>query len=253
MSTFPAGTFAPAPQRASTGQILRAQGAIESKLMLRHGEQQLLSIIIPVALLIGAAVSPFGGDFRLEQVFPMILAVAATSAGFTGQAISLAFDRRYGALKRTGASGVPAWAIIGGKIIAVLAMVAVQIVVLGVVAALVGFRTTGLGVALAAVTLIVGVAAFTALGLVLGGTLSSEMVLGLANLIWFILLGAVGWVLYSQGLGGNGLYTLIPTVALAGGLTEAFQGHVPLAELAVLAGWAAAASVLATRWFRFDG
>ncbi len=121
----------------------------------------------------------------------MVLAVASTSSGFTGQAISLAFDRRYGALKRTGASGVPAWTIIAGKIAAVFSMVVLQVVVLGGVAFLLGLRVGLSGIVLALFTLVLGVASFTALGLLLGGTLSSEMVLAVANLIWFILMGVV--------------------------------------------------------------
>lgn len=37
----------------------------------------------------------------------MSLAVIATA--FTGQAIAVAFDRRYGALKRLGATALPVW------------------------------------------------------------------------------------------------------------------------------------------------
>ncbi|OFS23168.1 ABC transporter permease [Corynebacterium sp. HMSC04H06] len=251
---FPPGTFRPAPQRASVAKLAWAQGVIESKLMLRHGEQLLLSIIIPALLLFGAARMPLLADeMSLDQIFPMVLAVAATSAGFTGQAISLAFDRRYGALKRTGASGVPAWTIVTGKIMAVLSMVTVQVVILGVIAVLLGFRTSWLGVLLALVILLFGVATFTALGLILGGTLSSEIVLALANLIWFLLLGVVGWTMYSQGLGSNGLLNVVPTVALAGGLADAFAGDLPWVQMLVLAAWAGAASLAAAKWFRFEG
>ncbi|QPK78171.1 multidrug ABC transporter permease [Corynebacterium lizhenjunii] len=251
--TFAPGTFTPDARRASVVSIVAAQGSIESKLMLRHGEQQLLSIIIPVMILLGGTrVAPnLIGD--PQELFPMVLAIAATSAGFTGQAISLAFDRRYGALKRTGASGVPAWAIIAGKVIAVLSMVALQLLVLGTVGYLVGFRTTAWGVLLAGLTLMVGVCAFTALGLALGGRLSSEVVLALSNLIWFLLLAVVGWALYSQGLGDNGWLNVVPTVALAGGLKVAFAGSFPGIQLAALAVWALAAGWAAARWFRFEG
>ena len=183
----------------------------------------------------------------------MVLAVAATSAGFTGPAISLAFDRRYGALKRTGASGVPAWAIIGGKILGVLTMVVFQIIVLGIAAFILGLRISAGGVLLMLLSLFFGVAAFTAMGLLLGGTLSSEMVLALANLIWFVLLGVVGWTLYSQGLGDNGILNVVPTVALAGALTDASNSTFPGLELMSLAAWHAVASFAAVRWFRFEG
>lgn len=253
MSTFAPGTFSPQPQRVGVASMARAQGAIESKLMLRHGEQQLLSIIIPLAILIGAHQLEGTTGHGIAEIFPMVLAVAATSSGFTGQAISLAFDRRYGALKRTGASGVPAWAIVAGKIIAVLSMVVLQVLVLGTTAAILGLRVGVEGIAVGIIALVLGVAAFTALGLLLGGTLSSEVVLAVSNLIWFILLGTVGWVMFSQGLGDNGLFTLVPTVAMAAGLDTALNGSFPGFELLVLAGWAAVASVAAVRWFRFDG
>ena len=199
MSTFAPGTFSPHPQRVGVAAMARAQGAIESKLMLRHGEQQLLSIIIPLAILIGAAKLKDTTGHGVDEVFPMVLAVAATSSGFTGQAISLAFDRRYGALKRTGASGVPAWAIVVGKILGVLSMVVLQVLVLGTVAAILGLRVSAGGAAIGVLTLALGVATFTALGLLLGGTFSSEVVLAVANLIWFLLLGAVGWAMFSPG------------------------------------------------------
>lgn len=253
MSTFAPGTFSPNPQRVGVAAMARAQGAIESKLMLRHGEQQLLSIIIPLAILIGAAKMQDSTGHGVEEIFPMVLAVGATSSGFTGQAISLAFDRRYGALKRTGASGVPAWAIVVGKILGVLSMVVLQVLVLGTAAAILGLRISATGAAIGVVVLALGVATFTALGLLLGGTFSSEVVLAVANLIWFVLLGTVGWVMFSQGLGDNGWFTLVPTVAMASGLDTAFNGSFPGIELLVLVVWAAVASFAAVRWFRFDG
>lgn len=253
MSTFAPGTFSPHPQRVGVAAMARAQGAIESKLMLRHGEQQLLSIIIPLAILIGAAKLKDTTGHDVDEVFPMVLAVAATSSGFTGQAISLAFDRRYGALKRTGASGVPAWAIVVGKILGVLSMVVLQVLVLGTVAAILGLRVSAGGAAIGVLTLALGVATFTALGLLLGGTFSSEVVLAVANLIWFVLLGTVGWEMFSQGLGDNGWFTLVPTVAMASGLDTAFNGSFPGIELLVLVVWAAVASFAAVRWFRFEG
>ncbi|MBK4137347.1 ABC transporter permease [Corynebacterium macginleyi] len=252
-ATSSPGTFRPAPQRASAGAIILAQGGMEAKLMLRHGEQQLLSIIIPLAILIGTSRLEATTGHGLHEVFPMVLAVATTSAGFTGQAISLAFDRRYGALKRTGASGVPAWAIIGGKIIGVLTMVAFQLLVLGATAFALGLRMGWSGILLTIVSLIFGVATFTAMGLVLGGTLSSEAVLALANLIWFILLAIVGWALYSQGLGDNGLLNIVPTVALASALADASNSTFPGIELISLTAWLAVASYAAVRWFRFEG
>jgi ABC-2 type transport system permease protein len=250
---FAPGTFRPAPKRASAARMFAAQGRMETILFLRHGEQLLLSVIIPLIMLVATARMPLlGEETTIQQILPMILAIATTSSGFTGQAIALAFDRRYGALKRTGASGVPASTIIAGKVIAVAVMAGLQTLLLGAVALLLGWRAEPLGVLLALVVLFTGVAAFSALGLLMGGTLSSELVLALGNLIWVVLVSLVGWVLWSQGLDASGWWTLVPSVALASGLTLAFDGSLPWLEIIVLLAWAGAASAAAAKWFRFE-
>lgn len=248
------GVFTPAPQRAPFAAMALAQGKIEAKLMLRHGEQLLVNIVIPAAILIASALVPvFGDSADFDLLVPAVFAVAATSAGFTGQAIALAFDRRYGALKRTGASGVPAWTIITGKILGVLATVAVQIVVLGAIAFALGWRVSVAGALFGLLALFFGVAAFTAMGLLMGGTLSSEMVLALANLFWLVLISIVGWVAYSGDIANAGLWNLVPTVALAGALTQALHLAVNVPAWISLAAWAVAAITGAVRLFRFDG
>lgn len=250
------GTFTPRPRRAPAGRMALAQGRIEAALMLRHGEQLLLNLVVPAAILVAAALLPLPGLENvagLDHIVPVVLAVAASGSGFTGQAIALAFDRRYGALKRAGASGVPPWTIIAGKILGVLAMVAVQVVVLGALALALGWRVSVGGALFGMVTLLLGVACFTTLGLLLGGTLSSELVLSLANLAWFVLLAAVGWVAYAGNLAHAGWLNLVPSVALAGALTQAFALAVDVTAWLALGAWAVVAIVAATRLFRFDG
>ena len=50
---FPAGTFAPDPRPAPVPRMLAAQYALDLKLLLRNGEQLLLTMFIPITLLIG--------------------------------------------------------------------------------------------------------------------------------------------------------------------------------------------------------
>lgn len=252
--TLTPGVFTPAPKRASFGAMAAAQGRIEAKLMLRHGEQLLVNVIIPAAILVAAHFVPILGDNTdFDVLVPMVFAVAATGAGFTGQAIAVAFDRRYGALKRTGASGVPAWTIIVGKIIGVLATVLVQIAVLGAIAFALGWRVSPGGAVFGLLTLLCGVAAFTALGLLMGGTLSSELVLALANLVWLVLMGLLGWVGYSGDIAHAGWFNAVPTVALAGALEQALDLAVNWVAWVSLAVWGVAAMTAAVRLFRFDG
>lgn len=254
MKKLTPGIFAPAPQRASFGRMAAAQGRIEAKLMLRHGEQLLLNVLIPAAILLASHFAPILGDnTEFNVLVPMVFAVAATGAGFTGQAIAVAFDRRYGALKRTGASGVPPWTIIVGKILGVLATVVVQLVVLGAIALALGWRVSPAGAVFGLATLLVGVAAFTAMGLLMGGTLRAELVLALANLIWLVLMGILGWVGYSGDIAHAGWWNAVPTVALAGALVQALSLQVNWVAWASLAAWGVAAMTAAVRLFRFDG
>ena len=254
MEKLTPGIFTPAPQRASFGRMAAAQGRIEAKLMLRHGEQLLVNVLIPAAILLAAHFAPILGENTESDVLvPMVFAVAATGAGFTGQAIAVAFDRRYGALKRTGASGVPPWTIIVGKILGVLATVVVQLVVLGAIALALGWRVSPGGAVFGLATLLVGVAAFTAMGLLMGGTLRAELVLALANLIWLVLMGILGWVGYSGDIAHAGWWNAVPTVALAGALVQALTLQVNWAAWASLAAWGVAAMTAAVRLFRFDG
>lgn len=251
---FAPGTFTPRPTRAPAWSLLRAQARIESLLFLRHGEQQLVSLVIPVGMLIVFSLLPVTDlDNPIDEIYPMTLGVALMSAGFTGQSIAVAFDRRYGALKRIGASGVPTWALIGGKLAAVLSAVVAQLILLTAVALVLGWRPDLVGAVPAVVFIIVGAAAFTALGLLLGGTLSSDLVLAFGNTIWFLLMGAAVVTVLDPDMPDavmDGL-SLVPSVALTHGLIDAASGSFDVGALIVLLVWGVGGACAALRWFSF--
>lgn len=252
---FPEGTFAPAPKRAPMGRVLASQTKLESMLIWRHGEQMLLTMIIPLAMLVGFTLVPvLDSEDPIVTVFPMVLAVATMSSGFTGQAIAVGFDRRYGALKRIGASALPKWGIIAGKAGAVALMVTAQFLIFAGVALALGYRAPVAAFALGYAITMVGTVSFTAMGLLMGGTLGAEMILGLANLIWFVLLGAATFAAVGPELGdgAHAALTLLPSVALTESLIAAFAGRLAWFPLVVLIAWGAAAGAAATRLFRFE-
>lgn len=252
---FPAGTFTPQPQRASMPSIIAAQAKLEAILIWRHGEQMLLSVIIPLAMLIGFTLVPIlDHPDPLQAVFPMVLSVAVMSAGFTGQAIAVGFDRRYGALKRIGASALPKWGIIGGKIIAVTVTVSAQYLIFTIVGLLLGLDLSIGGWIAAYLVMLLGTATFSALGLLMGGTLGAELILGLANLIWFLLLGAATFAAVGPELSDlwNNTLGLLPSVALMRLLEAVLNGGFHLYGFIVLLVWGVIAAALAVRFFRFD-
>ncbi|MFB9924608.1 ABC transporter permease [Amycolatopsis halotolerans] len=255
-SPFPAGTFAPAPGRGSLGRMLRTHARVEAALTLRHGEQLLLTLIIPLALLIGLSsldilpASQLGSTSKVDWMTPRILALAVMSSAFTGQAIALGFDRRYGVLKRLSATALPRWLLVAGRVVAALVVVALQSVVLGVVAAFLGWSPSAAGIGSAVVLLFLGTLAFGALGVLLGGALRAEAVLALANIVWFVLLLAGGILLAPSALpsGVGVIVSLLPSGALAEGMRAALvDGQFQAGPAAVLVVWAAVAGVLATR------
>lgn len=252
---FAPGTFSPDPRPAGVPAMLAAQFGLELRLLLRNGEQLLLTMFIPITLLVGLILLPLGdfGEDRAATFVPAIMALAVISTAFTGQAIAVAFDRRYGALKRLGATALPVWGIIAGKSLAVVAVVFLQSIVLGAIGVALGWRPPLAGLALGALIIALGTAGFAALGLLLGGTLRAEIVLAVANLLWFVFAGLGALTLEGQAVPRAIAWAarLTPSGALTEALTRAMTLSVDWFGLAVLAGWGAVAGLCALRWFRF--
>ncbi|MEV0335404.1 ABC transporter permease [Nocardia sp. NPDC050717] len=255
-SRFLPGTFTPDPRPASRAAMLAAQTALELKLLLRNGEQLLLTMFIPITLLVGLTLLPFGefGEHRVDKIVPMVMMTAVMSTAFTGQAIAVGFDRRYGALKRLGATPLPRWGVIAGKCAAVLIVVVLQALLLGLIGVALGWRPGLGGLALGALVIALGTATFAAMGLLLGGTLKAEVVLALANICWFVMLGIASLVLVSDSLPTalTVLVRLVPSGALAFALEAALAGAVDWLGVAVLVAWGVVCGALATRLFRFS-
>lgn len=255
---FPAGTFTPDPRPNAVGRMLAAQYGLDLKLLLRNGEQLLLTLFIPITLLVGLTVLPLGsfGENRVAVFVPAIMALAVISTAFTGQAIAVAFDRRYGALKRLGATALPVWGIVAGKALAVISVVFLQALVLGGIGLALGWRPSPSGLLLGAPVIALGTAAFVAMGLLLGGTLRAEIVLAVANLMWFVFAGLGALTLESDRVPAAVAWVarLSPSGALTQALTRAVAepGSLDWPAVAVLTVWGAVSALAALRWFRFS-
>ncbi|UEA36476.1 ABC transporter permease [Mycobacterium avium subsp. avium] len=235
--------------------MLAAQYGLELKLLLRNGEQLLLTMFIPITLLVGLTLLPLGsfGQHRAATFTPVIMALAVISTAFTGQAIAVAFDRRYGALKRLGATPLPVWGIIAGKSLAVVTVVFLQAILLGAIGFALGWRPALAALALGAAVIALGTAVFAALGLLLGGTLRAEIVLALANLMWFVFAG-LGALTVDSGVipaGVKSAARLTPSGALTEALSRAMTLSADWFGMAVLVAWGALGALGSLRWFRF--
>jgi len=252
------GTFVPDAGAAPLSRMLAAQAAIELRLALRQGEQVLLTLVIPVLLtllLVLGSLVETDGSGRADYFLPGILALAIVSSSFTGLAIATGFERKYGVLKRLGATAMPRSVLLGGKTLAVLGMEVVQLAVLAGLGLALGWEPRG-ALPGALVLVLLGTAVFAALGLLLAGTLRAEATLAAANLVWFLLLLGGGLLLPLTRLSDSAASVLqfLPSAALADGLRAAFQGGTlfPAQESLILLVWAVLAFAAAVRWFRWE-
>ena len=226
--------------------------------LLRNGEQLLLTVIIPTLLLVLFAkvdVVDLGSGSRIAFLAPGILALAVMSTAFTAQAIGTGFERRYGVLKWLGSTPLPRWGLLAGKTLAVLAIEFGQLVLLGAVAVVLGWRPSGSPWLAVLLLLVLGTAAFSGLALLMAGTLRAEATLAGANLLYLLLLlgGGIVIPLTKFPSGVRQVLELLPSTALADGLRAAFvDGDVRWGSIAILAAWAVVALAAAARWFRWE-
>lgn len=251
---FAPGTFVPSPGSVPVTRAIATLSWLEFKLFVRNGEQLAVNLVIPVSVLLSLILLPIGdlGPDRPGVIVPTVLAGAIISSAFTGLSIAVGFDRRYGALKRVGATIAPRWAIIASKSIAVTGVAAAQLTILTAVAAAVGWAPTVehlFGVGLAA---IVGSMCFAAFGLLLGGSLRAEIILPLANILWLFQLGLCALAALPPATQGplTDLVRLSPPGALVLGLKTTHGAEWQL-SLLVLMVWGAVAAWLARKTFRF--
>jgi ABC-2 type transport system permease protein len=257
------GTFAPRPGGAPLPRQVIAQASMESRLMLRNGEQLLLAVVIPVLVLVGGVTGGEHLNLRLTTSRPLVdvftpgvIALAVMSTSFTSLAIATGFERRYGVIKRLGASPLPRTGLLAGKVLALVAVELLQIVVIGAVGQILGWTpaATGAGVLGVALAVVLGTAAFASLGLFVAGVLRAEATLAAANLVYLLLMAGGAVVLPVSAYGGFGhVARYLPSGALGESLRTAFiDNGVSWRDLAVLLVWTIAGTALTARTFKWE-
>lgn len=253
--------LSPAPGARPLPSMVAAHALMETRLLLRNGEQLLLAIVIPLLLLVAGAEAggliDLGPGRRIDVLTPGVMALAVLSTSFTSLAIATAFERRYGVLKRLGVSPLPRTGLLLGKVCSLLVVEAVQLTVICLVAGALGWRPVGgpLTIVGAGALVILGTTAFAALGLLMAGTLRAEATLAAANLVYVVLLAAGAVVVplakYPEWM--QPVVAVLPSGALGEGLREVLAGGaLEWSRLLVLACWSVGAAAIAVRTFRWE-
>lgn len=251
----------PAPAWQSVGAL----AAHDLRLTSRRGENILVTIVIPIAVLLFFASTGDRASFAVPSpryfLVPGAIALGIIASGLVNLGIATAYDRSYGVLKRLGGAPLPRWGLIAAKVISVLVLEVVQVAaILGVATLVLGWLPgNGWSPALFVFAVLLGTTTFVSLGLLLAGTLRAEATLALANGLFLAFLMLGGIVLridelpepfgsIAAVLPANALADLL-RISLASGLNRVMD---PVTPAAILGAWALAAIGLTVRTFRWE-
>jgi ABC-2 type transport system permease protein len=253
-------TTRPSPHPGGPAPVVRrilTQARLETRILLSNGEQLMVAILMPALVLCALRFLPVG---RVPGLSPIDTAVAATAAtalistAFTSQAIQSGFDRRGGVLRWVATTPLGRDGYLAGKILATLAVHVVQIIVLGILALALGWRPGALGLLATLPVWLLGTLTFGALGLLVAGTLRTEAVLAVSNVLFllFVTVGGVAVPAVTFPRFARAVVDLLPSGALGELLRAALAGgSFSVGSLLVLIVWAILAPLGVLRWFRW--
>jgi len=197
------------------------------------------------------------GAERTPEALGGVLAVAVISSAFTSLAIAVGFDRRSGALVMLATTPLSRMGILGARVLATYAVVAIQAVVLVATAGILGWRPTAAALVLVP-ALLLGTACFAALGFALGGAVRAEATLAIANAVFLVLVAVGGSTFPASMLPGPlaVVVSALPSAALGdllrwcAGVPGAGVGAL-LAAAGLLSVWGLIGAAVAARTFRW--
>ncbi|MPZ48497.1 MAG: ABC transporter permease [Dehalococcoidia bacterium] len=253
----------------NTAALALRQARYEMRAFWRNPAAAFFTFVFPLMFLVifnvvfgnGTIEAP-GGEINFSTFYvPAILAFSVISACYTNIAISVSFARDRGVLKRMRGTPMPALAYLGGRIMQAVA-VALILVVIVIAAGVVfyGVEFPGDKLPALAVSLIVGAAAFCALGLAITAVIpnadaapavvnASILPLLFISNIFIPTSQAPGWL--------NDFASIFPIVHFAETLHGVFNpfetgSGFEAKSLAVIAAWGLAGVAVAVRYFTWQ-
>ena len=238
---------------------IRTKTTTELQIARRDGEQLLLTLGLPLLFLVFFSqvdVLPTSSAEPIDFIGPGILTLALLSVAFVRPAISLGFDRSFGAIKRFATTPLRVSEFLVAKLIATLAVFVVQVALIVGVGMMLSWRPAV--TTTTAVALLVGLATFSSLAIALSSVIDGLTSLAVANTIYVVLLMLSGLVFDLEKLPSAiaAFARLLPTTALVEIVRhqlspEAFlsPGNRPWVVLTL---WLVASAIGAWRLFRWE-
>ena len=237
----------------------RSQLRAELGVVLRNGEQLLLTLIIPVMVLVFFGITdvlPSSFDDHMDFLTPGVVSLAIMSTAMVSLGIATGFERGYKVLKRLGATPLGRSRWLMAKTITVLVIEIIQLVVLVPIALLLDWNADDANWLLALGAVATGTITFAGLGMLIAGRLRAEVNLAAQNGLYILLLLLGGMVIDFDQLPGPlaAVAKCLPSGALADVMRDALVGGAerPGTSWIVLGVWAVVSPLLAARTFRWE-
>jgi ABC-2 type transport system permease protein len=244
-------------------RLLLRQARFENRAFWRNPESAFFTFAFPLVFMVIInlvfATSGVSADVRAVDFYtPAIITFAIVNAGFTTLAMTVAIARDEGLLKRVRGTPLPTTTYLGAR---VLHSILVGLLLAAIVA-LFGAIAFGVELRLGALpelvlVLVLGAAAFAALGLAAAGLIpSSQSAPAVVNAIVLPLLFISNVFIYIQDGILRTISELFPVRHFADALQSiyhpAWAGPLDPVDLLWVAGWGAAGLVVARRTFTWE-
>ena len=255
-------------KRPSAFVLVANQTRYEWRIFWRTPISAFFTVLFP--LLIFVVFSLVFGNERIDYLgittaqfyAPSLAVFSAVSATYTNIAISTAYQRDEGILKRVRGTPLPAWIYFAGKILSSVAIAVIgTLIMIGVGIIFFGLQVYPETIPTLFVVFFVGVAAFAALGLLVAALASSgsgATAIANATLLPLAFVSGV-FIIPSEEMPTwlNAVANFFPLKHFVEPFVAAFSPAATRAsfswlDLAYLALWGAVSLILAIRWFRWE-
>lgn len=261
-------TLAPRAAPRATS-LVRHQCRYELRAFRRDRQAGVTTVLMPLVLLVAfvrlaghhASFVQNGARVSIAQFYvPGLIAFAVVASSFATLLVDLVTQRQSGVLKRRRATPVPAWALIGGRVLSC------TVVVLGTTTALLVIGRNNYDVHLAAnalpaiaLTITLGTAAFCCFAYAIAPMIRNVSAAQPVIQLVLLPLYAIAGVLLPDSKNPHALRVIagiFPLEHIANGMHRAFILAAPgigmtLADIAIVTAWTAAALIIAIRRFQW--
>jgi len=167
-------------ERPSSLSLLVSQTQYQNRIFFRNPMAAFFTLFFPLmifvvfSLVFGNQEIDYLGITMAQYYAPAMAVFAAVSATYTNLAVTTAYQRDQGILKRVRGTPLPAAVYMGGKIISAIFVATIAVIIMMTIGtAFYGVQIYAATLPAAIVTFIIGVASFAALGMLIAAVVSS--------------------------------------------------------------------------------